>query len=131
MKLNHVLSTKQFHDPKILNELFTLTAKMEKDLKAGKIKESLKGKILATLFYEPSTRTRFSFEAAMLKLGGEVISTENAGQFSSAIKGETIEDTIRIISSYVDAIAMRHNQEGAAKIASEVSAVPILNAGDG
>ena len=131
MTLKHVLSTKQFLDPKILHELFALTAKIEKQEAACTLKRSLEGKILATLFYEPSTRTRFSLEAAMLKLGGEVISTENAGQFSSAIKGETIEDTIRIISSYVDAIAMRHNVEGSAKIAASVSTVPILNGGDG
>lgn len=131
MKLSHVLSTKQFHDPKILNELFTLTAKIEKQDAGNTLKTPLAGKIIATLFYEPSTRTRFSFEAAMLKLGGEVISTENAGQFSSAIKGESLEDTIRIISGYVDAIVMRHNIEGSAKLASEISSVPILNAGDG
>jgi len=142
MKLQHVLSAKQFLDTKVLDELFALAASIEKDEKAGTLKPSAKGKILAALFYEPSTRTRFSFEAAMLKLGGEVITTENAGQFSSAIKGETIEDTIRIkgetiedtiriISNYVDAIVMRHNIEGSANIAASVSTVPIINAGDG
>ena len=91
----------------------------------------LSGKILATLFYEPSTRTRLSFESAMLKLGGSVISTENAKEFSSAVKGESLEDTIRIVSSYADIIVIRHFEEGAAKIASSVSPIPIINGGDG
>lgn len=93
--------------------------------------EPLRGKILASLFYEPSTRTRLSFESAMMRLGGNVISTENAREFSSAIKGETVEDTIRMVSGYADAIAMRHHEEGAAARAVAVAAVPILNAGDG
>jgi aspartate carbamoyltransferase catalytic subunit len=91
----------------------------------------LTGQILATLFYEPSTRTRLSFEAAMLRLGGQVISTENAREFSSAIKGESVEDTIRIIEGYADAIVIRHFEQGAAKVAASVSAVPVINAGDG
>jgi aspartate carbamoyltransferase catalytic subunit len=92
---------------------------------------SLSGRVLATLFYEPSTRTRLSFESAMLRLGGGVISTENAREFSSAIKGETIEDTVRIVAGYADAIVIRHYELGAARRASAVSTVPILNAGDG
>ncbi len=131
MKLQNVLTTKQFHDPKVLNELFALAAKIEKQEKSIVKKAPLQGKIMAALFYEPSTRTRFSFETAMLKLGGEVVSTENAGEFSSAVKGETLQDTIRIISGYVDAIVMRHSIEGSAKIASEISTVPVINAGDG
>ena len=93
--------------------------------------DRLKGQILATIFYEPSTRTRLSFESAMLRLGGGVISTENAKEFSSAIKGETVEDTIRIVESYADAIVIRHYDQGAASRAAAVSSVPILNAGDG
>ena len=92
---------------------------------------SLAGRILATIFYEPSTRTRLSFESAMLRLGGQVISTENAREFSSAIKGETIEDTVRIVSGYADAIVIRHYEQGAAARAAAVSGVPVLNAGDG
>jgi len=95
------------------------------------IKKPLSGKILATLFYEPSTRTRLSFESAMLKLGGDVISTENAKEFSSAIKGESLQDTIRIVSSYADAIVIRHYEEGAAKEAATVSSVSVINGGDG
>jgi aspartate carbamoyltransferase catalytic subunit len=91
----------------------------------------LTGAILATVFYEPSTRTRLSFESAMLRLGGQIISTENAREFSSAIKGETVEDTIRIINGYADAIVIRHYEQGSARKAASVSEVPIINAGDG
>ena len=90
-----------------------------------------KGKILATIFYEPSTRTRLSFETAMHRLGGNVISTENAREFSSHSKGETLEDSIKIISGYADIIALRHFEIGAAKKAASVSKVPVINAGDG
>ena len=91
----------------------------------------LTGRVLATLFYEPSTRTRLSFEAAMLRMGGGVISTENAREFSSAAKGETVEDTVRIVESYADAIAIRYHERGGADRAAAVARVPILNAGDG
>jgi aspartate carbamoyltransferase catalytic subunit len=94
-------------------------------------RHSLNGKVLATLFYEPSTRTRLSFESAMLKMGGSVISTENAKEFSSAVKGESIEDTIRIICGYADGVVLRHYEEGASKKASSVATKPIINAGDG
>lgn len=89
-----------------------------------------KGKILATLFFEPSTRTRLSFEAAMLRLGGSVEGFADAGG-SSTTKGESLADTIRTVSSYVDVIAMRNPQEGAALLASNYSNVPVINAGDG
>jgi len=86
---------------------------------------------MAAVFYEPSTRTRFSFESAMKKLGGDVITTESAGHFSSAIKGESLSDSIRIISGYADVIVLRHPRRGSAKLASQVSSVPVINAGDG
>jgi aspartate carbamoyltransferase catalytic subunit len=86
---------------------------------------------MAALFYEPSTRTRLSFEAAMLRLGGRTMGTDNAREFSSAAKGETLEDTIRIVSGYADAIVLRHSEEGAARRAAMVSDVPVINAGDG
>lgn len=89
-----------------------------------------KGKLLATLFFEPSTRTRLSFESAMLRLGGSVVGFSNASS-SSQTKGESLQDTIKTVSQYTDIIAMRHPQEGAAKLASEVSDCPIINAGDG
>ncbi len=88
------------------------------------------GKKLATLFYEPSTRTRLSFEAAMLNLGGKVLGFSSADS-SSAAKGETVEDTIRVISSYADICAMRHPKEGAPTVAAAYSEIPVINAGDG
>ncbi|MFH1290443.1 MAG: aspartate carbamoyltransferase [Nanoarchaeota archaeon] len=92
---------------------------------------TLKGKILATIFYEPSTRTRLSFESAMMRLGGRILTTENAREFSSAVKGESIEDTARNLAYYCDGIVMRHSEEGAAARAAAVSPVPVINAGDG
>lgn len=86
---------------------------------------------MSTLFYEPSTRTRLSFESAMTRLGGTVLSTESAGEYSSAAKGETLEDTIRTIEGYADCIVLRHFQAGSARKAASVAAVPIINAGDG
>ena len=89
-----------------------------------------RGKILATLFFEPSTRTRLSFEAAMLRLGGSVLGFADASS-SSSTKGETLADTIRVVSSYADIIAMRNPKEGSALVASQYSSVPVINAGDG
>ena len=125
----HVLSAHQF-DRTQLDELFRMADIMEYNAKHGGT-NLLGGKIMAALFFEPSTRTRFSFESAMIRLNGSVISTENAAQFSSAIKGETLEDSIRVISSYADVIVLRHNEEGAAKRAAQVAGVPVINAGDG
>src|SRR4030042_2185822 len=127
MKLRHIISAQQF-DKTTLEKIFRITDKIKK---GNYRRNSLNGKIMATLFYEPSTRTRFSFESAMLRLGGSVISTENAAEFSSAIKGETLEDTIRIINGYSDLIVIRHPQSGTADLASKVSKVPVINAGDG
>ena len=89
-----------------------------------------KGRILATLFFEPSTRTRLSFESAMLRLGGNVISVAEPGSTSST-KGETLADTIRMVSSYSDVVVLRHPREGAARLASRFSRVPVVNGGDG
>ena len=106
--------------------------KVGEDIKKNKAKyaEKCKGKQLATLFFEPSTRTRLSFESAMLSLGGNTLGFSSA-QSSSTAKGESIADTIRTVSSYVDIIAMRHPQEGAATIAATSTKVPVINAGDG
>ncbi|MEW5297825.1 MAG: hypothetical protein WDW36_001007 [Sanguina aurantia] len=104
-------------------------AKRMETLKPGS--DLLRGYIMSTLFYEPSTRTRLSFESAMNRLGGSVVSTESAGEYSSAAKGETLEDTIRTVEGYTDCIVLRHFQEGAAKRAAAVASVPIINAGDG
>jgi aspartate carbamoyltransferase catalytic subunit len=128
MVLNHFIEAQQL-TPDTLFSLFLEAEDIRKN--PWKYSEKLRGKVLATLFYEPSTRTRLSFETAMLKLGGSVISTENAKEFSSAIKGESIEDTARVISGYADAIVIRHFEEGTAKKASLVSSIPVINAGDG
>lgn len=90
----------------------------------------MKEKVVATLFYEPSTRTRLSFESAVLKLGGKVIGFSDSNS-SSVTKGETLYDTIKIVSNYCDLIVMRHPLEGAARFASEVTSIPVVNAGDG
>ncbi|MCL1943675.1 MAG: aspartate carbamoyltransferase [Candidatus Azobacteroides sp.] len=90
----------------------------------------LEGKVVATLFFEPSTRTRLSFETAVNRLGGRVIGFSDAST-SSSVKGETLKDTIMMVSNYADLIVMRHHFEGAARFASEVSSVPVINAGDG
>src|SRR5207302_3055145 len=117
-------------DRGMLDELFSRARRMEQVDQTGG-STALAGKIMASVFYEESTRTRFSFESAMHKLGGSVISTENAKQFSSVSKGETLEDTIRIMNGYSDVIVMRHYESGAARRAADVSRVPIINAGDG
>ena len=129
MPLHHVIEAQQFDVP-TLSKLFEVTETMEKLVERGGISD-YHNRIMATLFYEPSTRTRFSFETAMHRLGGRVISTENAAEFSSVAKGETLEDTIRIMSGYADVIVMRHYEVGAARRAAAVSQVPIINAGDG
>jgi len=123
--MKHVLTANQF-DRKTLETLFRSARALEQ-----KRVNALKGKILATLFFEPSTRTRLSFESAMLRMGGGVISTENAKEFSSATKGETLHDTIRVVSQYADVIALRHFEKGAVESVAEASSVPLINAGDG
>lgn len=111
-----------------LEKLFDLANKIEAD--PAKYAHSCEGKKLATCFYEPSTRTRLSFEAAMLNLGGKVLGFSDAAS-SSAAKGESVSDTIRIISCYADVCAMRHPKEGAPMVAASRSGIPVINAGDG
>lgn len=111
-----------------LERLFDLADDIEKN--PGKYEAKCKGKKLATCFYEPSTRTRLSFEAAMINLGGSVIGFSDAGS-SSASKGESVSDTIRVISCFADICAMRHPKEGAAMVAASKSSIPVINAGDG
>ncbi|HEY4356141.1 MAG TPA: aspartate carbamoyltransferase [Acidobacteriaceae bacterium] len=130
-KLQHVISSRQFTDRQFLQDLFLSARRMEQDDLGRCLLHPLAGRILATLFYEPSTRTRFSFEAAMQKLGGGVLTAENMRESSSAVKGETIADTIRVVSGYADVIAIRHYEEGAAAEAARLSPVPVINAGDG
>ena len=126
--MEHVLSSSQWTREK-LEKLFKLAEDISKN--PTKYSKSLSGKVVATLFYEPSTRTRLSFESAVLRLGGGVVSSENAKEFSSAIKGETLEDTIRVVQGYVDAIVMRHFRNDAPEVAASVAHVPIINAGAG
>src|SRR3989304_4220678 len=129
MKLHHILESQQFTVPSLL-ELFVRTGAMERIVARGGTK-AYENRIMSTLFYKPSTRTRFSFEAAMYRLGGKVLSTESAREFSSEIQGEHLEDTIRIIALYSDGIVLRHTDQGGARRASSVSPVPVINAGDG
>jgi len=129
--LKHVVESQQF-DRDLLDLVFKTADRMKTDLsEERKLAKFLDGKIMASLFYEPSTRTRFSFESAMRRLGGTVITTENAREFSSASKGESLSDSTRIMNGYADLIVMRHNEAGSAARASEISSVPIINAGDG
>lgn len=101
-----------------------------RDFEVNPNRKTLDGKVIATLFFEPSTRTRLSFETAVVRLGGSIIGFSDAATSSSS-KGETLNDTIHMVSCYADAIVMRHPLEGAARYAAEVSPVPIINAGDG
>lgn len=126
--MKKLLDCKEF-TKESLNELFKL---------AGEIKahpenytETLKNKVIAVMFFEPSTRTRMSFEAAIQRLGGKMIVTENGKDNSSARKGESLEDTIRVLDKYADAIVMRHSADDSAIVADRVSRVPIINAGSG
>jgi len=127
-RLKHVIESQQFTRD-LLEQIMTRASEMEREphRAAGR----LQGRVMAALFYEPSTRTRLSFEAAMLRLGGSTMGTDNAREFSSAAKGETLEDTIRIVNGYADVIVLRHDEEGAARRAAAVSAAPVINAGDG
>lgn len=126
--MKHVLSSDQY-TKESLEELFELTDKIKKNPK--KFSDKLDDKIIAIIFYEPSTRTRLSFETAALKLGAKIITTENAGEFSSAAKGETIEDSVKVIAGYADAMVIRHKSETSAVDAASVNKMPILNAGAG
>ncbi len=128
LSFRHLTSTKQLTRADT-DAILAEAENMEKVLKKGGSK-LLEGKILAALFYEPSTRTRLSFEAAMNRLGGSVISAEGI-QFSSLYKGETIEDTMMMVGGYADIIAMRHPDQGSADTAASAAPVPFINAGDG
>ena len=129
MKLQHIIESQQFTLP-MLNELFILADQMGSIVTRGGTLD-YQHKIMASLFYEPSTRTRFSFESAMLRLGGKIMSTEHAQDFSSVSYGESLEDTIRVVGNYADVIVLRHNQIGGVKRAAAISSIPIINAGDG
>lgn len=125
--MRHLLSPLDFSVEE-LDSLLDLASDIEKN--PDKYSHACDGKKLATLFYEPSTRTRLSFESAMLSLGGNVLGFASADS-SSASKGESVSDTIRIISCYADICAMRHPKEGAPTVAASKSSIPVINAGDG
>ena len=125
-----ILTAAQFTREQV-EELFGVADDFAGRLQKGDRLRSLDGKLLATVFYEPSTRTRLSFETAMQRLGGGVISVAEAKTASSVAKGETLPDTIRTIANYADAIVLRHSDVGAAQVAAEATSIPILNAGDG
>lgn len=125
--MRHLMSPLDFSTEE-LDKLFTLAKDIEKN--PAKYAHACEGKKLATCFYEPSTRTRLSFESAMLNLGGQVLGFSDANS-SSAAKGESVSDTIRVISCFADICAMRHPKEGAPMVAASRSSIPVINAGDG
>lgn len=125
MKNRSLVSITDYSKEEILEILLLATG-----FEAEPNRKTLEGKIIATLFFEPSTRTRLSFETAVNRLGGRIIGFSDAAT-SSSVKGETLHDTIRMVANYADAIVMRHPLEGAARYAAEISPVPIINAGDG
>lgn len=125
--MRHLMSPLDFSTDE-LEQLFDLAADIEKN--PAKYAHACESKKLATCFYEPSTRTRLSFEAAMLNLGGNVLGFSDAAN-SSAAKGESVSDTIRVISCYADICAMRHPKEGSSMVAAGKSGIPVINAGDG
>lgn len=127
LKGRHLIEPRDF-DVQELDQLFALAKRVEED--ESYLRDSCRGKILATLFFEPSTRTRLSFEAAMMRLGGSCIGFAEPGSSSTA-KGESLADTVRTVGCYADMIAMRSPKEGAALLASRYSTVPVVNAGDG
>ncbi len=125
--MRHLMSPLDF-TTKELEDLFILAGDIEHN--PARYAHACDGRILATCFYEPSTRTRLSFESAMTRLGGRIIGFSDAAS-SSATKGESVSDTIRVISCYADICAMRHPKEGAPMVAAEKSRIPVINAGDG
>lgn len=128
--LKNCIEAQQF-DAEMLKELFVVADAMAEVKPGSPESRMLQGFNMATLFYEPSTRTRLSFEGAMGKLGGGILSTESAGEYSSAAKGETLEDTIRTVEGYADIIVLRHFSAGAARRAANAADTPVINAGDG
>ena len=124
--MNHIISIRDL----LRADIDSLLDEAELIQKNSCNPHALNGKLIALLFFEPSTRTRMSFESAMARLGGTSISVGSM-EASSISKGETLADTIRVVSGYVDAIVLRHPKEGAARLASEFSSVPVINAGDG
>ena len=128
--MKNIISANQFTKDEV-EKILSRAEIMEQGVKSGKAEKLLKDKIVACIFFEPSTRTRLSFETAALKLGAQGISAENAMENSSAHKGETIEDTTKILCSYADIIVIRHPKAGTLDAAAKVATKPLINAGDG
>lgn len=132
--LRHVLRSQQFDIP-FMTRLFERTDELRRCVEDRSLRPNIRtlgNRMMFNIFYEPSTRTRTSFDAAAKFLGMDVVTTENAREFSSAIKGETLEDTVRVLCEYrPDVIVLRHNETGALERAARVSSVPLINAGDG
>ena len=126
--MKNVISCDQF-TKESLKELFDLADVVRAN--PEKYMNTLNGKVVTTLFFEPSTRTRLSFETAVVRLGGRLVSTENGKTNSSSTKGETLEDTIKVVTGYTDAIIMRHSFNDAAERAAKVATVQVINAGSG
>lgn len=128
--LQHVVEAQQFSREGLM-DLFSESNRMRELVRDQGCTETLHNKVMVVLFYQPSTRTRLSFECAMVRLGGRYVSTENALDFSSHAKGESLEDTINTVANYGDVVVLRYHEEGGAARAARVSKVPIINAGDG
>lgn len=127
--MHHIISTREY-TKEMFDEILELAEHLEPIAKGDIRSKMMDGKVLALLFFEPSTRTRMSFEAAMLRLGGQILNMGSV-EASSIAKGESLSDTIRVVSQYADAVVLRHPREGAALMASECSSAPIINGGDG
>jgi len=125
MKNRSLVSIDDFSTKEIIQ-----TLDLAEEFEKNPVQKLLDGKVIATLFFEPSTRTRLSFESAINRLGGKIVGFADSGT-SSVSKGETLHDTIKMVSSYSDLIVMRHPVEGSARYASEIASVPVINAGDG
>jgi len=130
MRLRHIVEAQQFNK-KTLQEIFIGADRIRERVEHGRQLDLLKGKLLANLFFVQSVRTMFSFEAAMKRLGGEVLDTQGGESFSSELTEATLEDMVRVVGTFVDVIVLRHYRSGSAKRAAKVSPVPVINGGDG
>ncbi len=129
--VKHIVDTRQLKDRRFLDGLFERADQMKHAVENKQVSRKHEGKIVASLFYQPSTRTKMTFDTAAKRLGAEVVSTENAREFSSAFKGETLEHSLLAIEECFDLVVMRHDKDGAAKRAATILNIPFINAGDG
>ncbi|MBI4170853.1 MAG: aspartate carbamoyltransferase [Candidatus Aenigmarchaeota archaeon] len=129
--VRHIVDTRQLKDRRFLEGLFARADEMKHAVENKQVIRKHEGKIVASLFYQPSTRTKMTFDTAAKRLGAEVIGTENAREFSSAFKGETLEHSLLAVQECFDIVVMRHDKDGAAKRAATILNIPFINAGDG